>query len=168
MMPVPAEFTFDQYEVGTGTAKHQTVLTGFFLGGAIAEIAVASVDENSARYLRIYAFNDDIWEQRLNVPLRPEVLFIDVTNIGGRDRLITYDQDSLNWFDPDAAVEHTLVEVTTNYNAPDEAGIFHVDITHDVNGDARDDLIMPDIDGFWIATQFEERLVHRSDKTWTA
>ena len=153
MMPTGTEFTFDQYEVVTGTAKHQTVLTGFFLGGAIADLAVVNIDENNNRYLRIYAFSDGMWRTRLDTRLRPEVLFIDVANIGGRDRLITYEPGRLSWFDPDAIVERALVEVTTNYNPPDDSGIRHVDITRDVNRDGLDDLVVPDIDGFWITTQ---------------
>ena len=86
-----AEFTFEQYEVEIGTAERQTVLTGFLLGGAIAELAVLHIDENDDRRLHIYAFGEGAWTQKLNTALRSEVLFIDVANIGGRDRLITYE-----------------------------------------------------------------------------
>ena len=156
MLPAPAAFTFDPYEVVTGIAKHQTVLTGFFLGGSIAELAVVNVDKNSKRHLRIYAFDDDTWILRLDVPLRPEVLFIDVANIDGRDRLITYERGHLNWFDPDSAIERALVEVTTHYNAIGDGGIPYIDITRDVNRDGLDDLLVPDLDGFWIATQVND------------
>ena len=155
-MPTSAEFTFDQYEVVTGVAKHQTVLAGFLLSGAIADLAVASVDANSNRHLRIYAFSDDTWVQRLNVPLRPEVLFIDVANIGGRDRLITYEPGRLNLFDSDSGTERPLVAVTANFKPPRSGEIPHVDITHDVNGDTRDDLIVPDADGFWVFIQMSD------------
>ena len=147
------EFTFDRYEVGIGVTKHQTVLTGFFLGSTIAEFAVVGVDEDSNRHLRVYAFGDSTWVPRLDVSLRPKVLFIDVANIGGRDRFITYENGRLNWFDPDSATERVLVEVTTSYNATDDGGIPRVDITRDINRDGLDDLVMPDIDGFWIAMQ---------------
>ena len=41
MMPASTEFTFERYEVVTGTAKHQTVLTGLlFLVVIVAELAV--------------------------------------------------------------------------------------------------------------------------------
>lgn len=153
MMPTPTEFALEPYEVEIGTSKHQTVLTGFFLGSDFAELAVVSVDENRDRHLRIYAFGDDTWVPKFDVPLRPEVLFIDTANINGRDRLITYEKGHLNWFDPNAAVERALVEVTTNYNAPDNGGIPQIDITRDVNRDGLDDLVVPDIDGFWISTQ---------------
>ncbi|MCY3742262.1 MAG: VCBS repeat-containing protein [Candidatus Poribacteria bacterium] len=150
------EFTFGQHEVVTGTAKHQTVLTGFFLGGDFAELAVVNIDKNKNRHLHIYAFSEGTWVSELDAPLRSKVLFVDVANIGGRDRLITYEQGRLNWFDPDSAVERVLVKVTTNYNATGESGIPYVDISRDVNRDGLDDLVVPDIDGFWIATQLRD------------
>ena len=155
-MPASTEFTFKQYKVETGIAKHQTVLTGFLLGGDCAELAVVNIDANGNRHLRIYAFSEDTWVSKLDTPLRPEVLFVDVVSIGGRDRLITYEQGRLNWFDPDSAKDRALVEVTTNYNATGESGVPYVDISRDVNADGLDDLVVPDIDGFWIATQLPD------------
>ena len=148
-----AEFTFEQYEVEIGTAERQTVLTGFLLGSAVAELAVVHIDENDDRRLHIYAFGEGAWTQKLNTALRSEVLFIDVANIGGRDRLITYELGRLNWFDPESGTEHLLVAVTSNFKPPRSGEIPHVDITQDVNGDARDDLVVPDSDGFWVFIQ---------------
>ena len=156
MMPASTEFTFGQHEVVTGTAKHQTVLTGFFLDGDFAELAVVSIEKNKNRHLHIYGFSGSNWVSKLDTTLRPEILFVDVANIGGRDRLITYEQGRLNWFDLDSAVEQVLVELTTNYNATGVGGIPAVDITRDLNGDGLDDLIVPDLDGFWIATQLND------------
>ena len=156
MVPVSTEFTFKQYEVETGIAKHQTVLTGFLLGGDCAELAVVNVDENGNRPLHIYTFSEGVWVSKLDVLLRSEVLFVDVVNIGGRDRLITYEHGRLNWFDPDLLVERTLVKVPTNYKATKDGGIPYVDISRDVNYDGLDDLVVPDIDGFWIATQLPD------------
>ena len=147
------EFTFDQYEIVIGAVERQTVLTGFLFGSDFAEIAVVHTDENDNRRLRIYAFADTTWTLKLDTTLRPEVLFVDVANIGGRDRLITYERGRLNWFDPDAATEHPLVVVTSNFKPPREHEIPHVDVTQDVNADDRDDLVVPDIDGFWVFIQ---------------
>ena len=152
-LPTSAEFTFEQYEVVIGAAKHQTVLTGFLLNGAVADLAVVKIDENDNRHLRIYAFSDGTWVLRLDTTLRPEVLFVDVANIDGDDRLITYESDRLNWFDPESKTERALVSVTSNFKPPRKDEIPHVDITRDVNGDARDDLVVPDTDGFWVFTQ---------------
>ncbi len=72
MTSAAGQVTFEQYEVVTGSAKRQTVLTGFLLGGAIAELAVVHVDENDDRRLRIYAFGDGTWAPMLDATLLPE------------------------------------------------------------------------------------------------
>ena len=154
--PATAQFTFEQYEVVTGFAKGQTVLTGFLLGGAIAELAVVNIDDNDDRRLRIYAFGDGAWVQRLDRALHPEVLFVDVANIDGRDRLVTYEPGHLNWFDPESATERALVAVTSNFNPPRSDEIPHVDVTRDVNDDDRDDLVVSDVDGFWVFIQMSD------------
>ncbi len=154
--PMPsaaAQFTFEQYEVVTGATKRQTVLTGYLLGGAIAELAIVNIDENGDGRLRIYAFGDSAWAPMLDATLRPEVLFVDVANIGGRERLITYERGRLNWFDSESATERALVAVNSDYNPPRRGEIPHVDVTRDVNGDDRDDLVVPDVDGFWVFIQ---------------
>ena len=151
--PAAAEFTFEQYEVVIGSAERQTVLTGFLLGGAMAELAVVNIDENDDHRLRVYAFGDSTWAPLLDATLCPEVLFVDVANIGGRDRLIAYEPGRLNWFDPESATERALVVVTANFNPPRSSEIPHVNVTRDVNGDGRDDLVVPDVDGFWVFIQ---------------
>ena len=155
-MPAAAEFTFEQYEVVIGSAERQTVLTGSLLGGAMAELAVVNIGENDDRRLRIYAFGDSTWGPLLDATLRPEVLFVDVANIGGRDRLIAYEPGRLNWFDPESATERALVAVTANFNPPRSGEIPHVDVTRDVNGDERDDLVVPDANGFWVFIQMSD------------
>lgn len=146
-----AEFTFQREEIITGTAKQQTVLTGFLLGGHVAEIVVVNGD----RGVRIYAFDEGTWRLKLEATLRLDVLFVDVAHISGRDRLITYEPGRLNWFEPESATEYALAEVTS-IKPPPGGPLPHVDITHDVNGDGLDDLVVPDFDGFWICVQLKD------------
>ena len=96
----------------TGSAERQTIVTGFLLGGAIADLAVVNVDEHDDRRLRIYGFDGDTWVPRLDAALRPDVLFVDVAGIGGHHRLITYEPGRLNWFDPESSTERALLAVT--------------------------------------------------------
>jgi hypothetical protein len=155
MTPAAAELTFEQYEVVIGPAKRQTVLTGFLLGGAMADLAVVTVDENDARRLRIYAFGDGTWVPTVEAMLRPGVSFVDVANIGGRDRLITHERGRLNWFDPESGTERPLAPVPSTFNPPRRGQIPHVDVTRDVNHDDRDDLVVPHFHGFWVFIQME-------------
>ena len=154
-MAPAAEFIFEQHEVVTGTAKRQTVLVGSLLGGTNADLVVVSINEEDDCRLHIHGFTNDNWTPKLDITLSPEVLFVDIANIGGSDRLITYESGHLNWFDPESATEHILAAVTSN-TPPPEGEIPHVDITHDLNGDGRDDLVVPDSDGFWVFIQMND------------
>ena len=154
--PAAAQFTFEQYEVVTDSAARQSIVTGFLLDGAFADLAVVHMDEDDDRRLRIYAFGADTWVPRLDATLGPDVMFVDVANIGGRDRLLTYEPGRLNWFDPESSTERTLVAVTARFSPPRSDQIHHVDITRDVNHDGRDDLVVPDVDGFWVVIQMSD------------
>ena len=163
-----AQLTFERYEVVTGSSKRQTVLSGFLLGGAMADLAVVHIDEYGDNRLQLFEFDGDSWQPAVEATLAPGVLFVDVANIGGRERLLTYASGRLNWFDPDSATERPLVEVPASYNATarglsyggaepkgpaDEGEIPHVDVTRDLNGDSLDDLVVPGVGGFRIFTQ---------------
>jgi len=162
------EFTFDRYDIFIGTAMRQTVLTGHLLGGDMMELAVVNIREDDDRILRIFTFGDDGWVSKIETTLPSSVLFVDVANINGRDRLIAYEPSGLSWFEPESATMRKLVKVTTNYNVTsdglgyagsgtkgpaDEGEIPNIDISRDLNHDGLDDLVLPDVDGFWISIQ---------------
>ena len=46
--------------------------------------------------------------------------------------------------------------VTSNFKPPRPGEIPHVDVTRDVNDDDRDDLVVPDVDGFWVCIQMSD------------
>ena len=146
--------SFQRHELVTEPSKRQTILTGWFLGeGAIADLGVINVDHQGKRHLRIYAVNDIAGAPKLSVTLRPSVLFVDVADIGGCDRLIIYERGRLSWFDPRSRTESLLVKVNSNFRRPREREIPHVDLTRDVNGDGMDDLLVPCADGFRVYVQ---------------
>ena len=151
----PKPYSFERYEILTGSTKHQTILTGFLLNGETADIAVVNIDEDNARHLSIYSFNKENWELSIKTTLHSEVLFVDIANIDGYDRLITYEHGQLNWFDPETEVLHKLIDITIHFNPLNVKELPYVNISQDLNDDARDDFVLPDIDGFWISTQLD-------------
>lgn len=158
------QVAFDRFEVVTGLAERQSILTGFLSAGAMAVLAVVDFDENDERRLRIFAFGDGTWAPKLKVTLRREVLFVDVANIGGRDRLLTYEPGRLSWFDPESATVRPLVSVTSSFTPPRKDEIPQVDITQDVNDDGRDDLVVPAVDGFQVFIQAGDGIFARPMK----
>ena len=148
-----AAYAFERYEVVIGAAERQTILTGFLVGGSVADLAVVHIDENDDRRLRIFTFTDGKWAPVAEATLRPEVSFVDVANIEGRDRLIVYGDGRLTWFDPESVAERELAAVISDFSPPPRGEVLHVDITRDLNGDGRDDLVVPHGHGFQVLVQ---------------
>ena len=136
-----------------GAAERQTILTGFLVGGSVADLAVVHIDENDDRRLRIFTFTDGDWAPEVDTTLRPEASFVDVANIDGRDRLIAYGDGRLTWFDPETGTERELAAVISDFSPPPRGEVLHVDITRDLNGDGRDDLVVPHGHGFQVLVQ---------------
>lgn len=153
------EARFDRFEAVVGE-RRGTMLTGRFLGGPFANVAIVSADVQGNRRLRIFALADDAWQPALDAALGPGTLFVDVAVGAGADgpadRLITYQRGRLNWFDTEAVQERPLLELDIDYRPGDEAAIAAIDIAQDLNGDGRDDLLAPAADGFWISIQAED------------
>ena len=144
---------FETFEVDAGAAVHQTVLTGFFTAGSVADLVVVSVEDDDRRSLRMFSLSEGRWQVAADSQLRPEVDFVDVIRIGGSDRLVTYEQGRLSSYDLATATEQPLAEPAGDYRSPDEGGVPRVEIGRDLNRDGREDLVMPDVDGFWISIQ---------------
>lgn len=107
------------------------------------------------------------WALRMDTRLLPGVTFVDVAHIDGRDRLITGEPGRLNVWDPGSATENELVSIAnttaitavtpaaTGFQTPREGEVPHVDVTRDVNGDGRIDLVVPGDNGFHVFIQME-------------
>ena len=161
------EFTFERQEIEIRSAPRQTVMTGFLSGGAVADVVVVNIGDHGNRRVRIYTYENKIgspdsrswscengsWSLKYDGSLRPGVSFVDMARIGNRDRLITYEQGRLSAWDPDTSTERELAAVISSFKPPRTDEIPHVDITRDVNGDGRDDLIVPGADGFLVFVQ---------------
>lgn len=144
---------FNAHEIILGTTARQTVLSGFLLGGEVADLCVIHVDENSDRQLEIFSFDSGAWVSKLKTKLRPGVLFADIARFGDRERLLTSERDRLNWFNPKTGSEEKLVTAKTSFVPPRNNEILHVDISKDLNADGRDDLVIPAEKGFQIFAQ---------------
>ncbi|NNE98334.1 MAG: hypothetical protein HKN25_04855, partial [Pyrinomonadaceae bacterium] len=72
-----AQFKFDKYEVSIGSEKRLSVLSGSFLSGQFADLAVLNLNNRGDRKIRIFSLEDGKWVQKLDSKLGPEVLYVD-------------------------------------------------------------------------------------------
>ena len=157
-------YSFEKHTIELGIEERQTVMTGFLTGENHAELIVLYIDDNSSPQMDIYTFIEGVWEKNFQTQLRPNILFVDLVRIGERDLLITYQGNQLNWFDFDTKKEHVLMDVSIDFKPFIEKEIYQIDITHDINGDGKEDIVLPDVDGFIIATQSEYGLFNEPVK----
>jgi len=164
---------FDRHDIPIQSSPHQTVLTGFLLGGELADVAVVSVGADGSPSLSLYSFQDGIWELATETPLGTQVSFVDVASIGGRDRLLTYLDGQLSALDLNSGTLRPLAVISSSgtrhataaglrYSGAEPTGpvdageIPHIDLTRDLNGDGLDDLVVPGTEGFGIFIQGED------------
>ncbi len=149
----PAAFAPSRHELSVGVAERLTVLTGFLTGRPVADLVAVYLDGDGERRLRVFSFVDGDWSTAAEATLRADVSFVDVAGIDGRDRLIAYGGGRLTWFDPESATERDLVAVTSDFRESARGEVLHVDMTRDVNGDGRDDLVLVQGHGFQVLVQ---------------
>ena len=145
---------FTVHEFATGTARHQTVLAGSF--GSGTALAVVDTEETGQQNVQFFAFGGGDWSPALDAAFGPGILFVDVLRGADSDRVIAYRHGRIEWFDLDSATSAMLAELSMTYRAPSHAGIPRIDITHDLNHDGLDDLVVPDVDGFRVAVQLPD------------
>ncbi len=146
-------FDFDQYEVATNLESETLILTGHFINSNMMDIAIIHRDTLDILHLNIYQFQSGEWKNGIKTTLDPTTLFVDVATINGKERLVTYADGQLNWFDPKINQSTPLLSIPFDFRTDSKKNIPQASITHDLNDDGQDDIIAPAVDGFWVATQ---------------
>ena len=147
---------FDTYQIATEPATHQTVLVGSFADDRNVQLAAICVDPSGERNLRLYGFDGSGWTRTHETSLPADILYVAVAGIAGRDRLVAFRDGGLFWLDPTTAAEHPIAEFTTSFSASSDAGVPELGVARDLNGDGRDDFVVPDLDGFWVVLQADD------------
>ena len=149
-----ADPLFEAHEIATPPARHQSVLAGSFDGTDRPQLAVVRVDSAGARHVQFLLFEDGEWASIVEHEAEPAVLFVDVATVAGRDRLLTYRRNAgIGWLELETGTTHPMVDVTIRYRSSDNEGVPHLDVARDINGDGRDDVLLPHVDGFWVSLQ---------------
>ncbi|WP_412069316.1 FG-GAP repeat domain-containing protein [Rubrivirga sp. IMCC43871] len=150
------ESLFDPVEVVLGVAGRPTVLTEFLTGGPMADLAVVTVGPDGEREVQLFAFGDSTWTAGRRVALGADVAFVDVVQIGGRERLVVGGARELRAVDFETGDQRPLAALADALPGLREGGIPHADVSHDLTGDGRDDVVVPTAEGWAVAVQTDD------------
>lgn len=147
---------FDVYEINSGEAAHQTVLTGSFTAPDRVELAVVSAVDKGNPRVDVFRLKGGQWIQLQDWPLDRDTLFVDRINVAALDHLLTYRSGRFSSFNLVTGTEETFIEVNADFRRTGEGGIPRLSVVRDLNRNGRDDVVMVATDGFWVATQRPE------------
>ncbi len=149
----PGTPSFSIHEIDTGPARHQTLLIGSFTGTSKPEFALLDTWPQGDQQLRVHRIEDGEWRVVREAALAGKAAFVDVVAIDGRNHPLLHRDGGLAVFDAAAATTRAFVAFPTGVRAGEGGGTARIDVTRDLNGDGRDDLVLPDTDSFWLSIQ---------------
>lgn len=156
-----AQSPFSTHTVALGTASHQTIVTGHFLRGEMADIAVFDRQNDQKTRLRLFKFSQKMWQLAQTKILNHTLHHIDVLTTSRGDVLILSTSRGIRSLDLNNSTETLLFPKSAQFSTREVASLPHLDVTHDLNADGRLDLAVPAKGGFWVATQnAEERFAN--------
>ena len=145
-----AELAYDNHRIDLGESISQTVLHGRLTGGGTDDLVVFTHDER-ARQMAVYAYGGDTWSRVHLADVPSDVIFVDMINLGGRDRLLALRREGIDWIDPETWDPKPWLAAPSMYKvAPPD--VRELNIALDLNDDGLDDIALPGFEGYtvWI------------------
>lgn len=139
----------------TGVSIHQTVAWGDLRGTGRADLIVASVTP-TGREVRVFEQGDGgayRTHPLVAFELPTDVIMIDLGRLRDRDVLVFLTAGEARRYDPLTGIGETLVTYASMYNSPVVDDIPRLDLFRDVNGDDRDDFVIPGFGGYRVYLQ---------------
>ena len=144
--------SFESFAIEAGTFRAADVLRLSHDGAST--LVLLGEDEHGDRRFAVHVLDQGGWRNVHEAGLPPDALFVDTLATGDTDQLVVFDGRRLfrlgapEWEPKPLAID----PLPTIYRG-EASGVASVDVARDVNGDGRDDIVLPDFDGLWIVLQ---------------
>ena len=145
-----AELAYDNHGIDLGESISQTVVHGRLTGGNTDDLIVFTHDERE-RQMAVYAYDGGTWSRVHVGDVPSDVIFVDMINLGGQDRLLALRREGVDWVDPETWALKPWLSAASMYKVP-PPDVRELNIALDLNGDELDDIALPGFDGYtvWI------------------
>ena len=153
---VSADIAFDISIIPTGKVKQQTVLV-VHREGSYADLILLTVDENNHRHLDLIRSSDGHYGDPIRSHLiDDDIILMDTGRLGGQDVVIAFSRTRAWLYDPYTNRRSELLDISSIYGAIVFGSIPKMDLFRDLNGDGRDDFIIPNFSGFLVSVQNDD------------
>ncbi len=143
--------TFDERIVDAGFHVEQPALVASLAGGD-RHIVLAGRDDEHQQHLAVFAV-DDPAEPLLDFVPGRHLIAYDVGRIAGRDSLYFVEPGRIVRFDLESSEFIEFTAIRTIYGQYRTGRIMPIDFIRDINGDDRDDVVVPDTAGYRVRLQ---------------
>lgn len=147
-----AGLAFESFAIEAATFRGADVLRLSHDGAST--LVLLGEDEKADRRFAVHVPDKGGWRNVHEAGLPPDALFVDTLASGGTAQLVVFDGQRLFRLGaPDWEPEPLAIEALPTIYRGETSGMASVDVARDVNGDGRDDIVLPDFDGLWIVLQ---------------
>ena len=144
--------SFESFTIEAGTFPATDVLRLSHDG--TSTLVLLGEDENGDGRLAVHVLDQGGWRKVHEAGLPPDALFVDTLASGESEQLVVFDGRRLFRLGaPEWEPKPLTIEALPTIYRGETSGVASVDVARDVNGDGRDDIVLPDFDGLWIVLQ---------------
>ena len=142
---------FDERVINAGFHIEQPIITANLRGDG-RHVIVAGRDSDHVQHLAVYAVNEP---DSPVASLQPgtHLIAYDVGHLGDQDALYFIEPGRIVRYDLDAGTFNDFLEIQTIYGQRRSGKIVPIDFIRDINGDDRDDVVVPDTAGYRVRLQ---------------
>lgn len=144
--------SFESFGIEAATFRAADVLRLSRQGAST--LVLLGEDEDASPRFAVHVLDQTGWRNVHKAGLPSDALFVDTLASGDTDQLVVFDGQRFfrlgapHWEPKPLAID----PLPTIYRG-ETSGVANVDVARDVNGDGRDDIVLPDFDGLWIILQ---------------
>ena len=144
--------SFESFAIEAATFRPADVLR-LSQDGA-STLVLLGEDEHADRRFTVHVLDQDGWRNVHEAGLPPDALFVDTLASRHIDELVVFDGRRLFRLGPPGWEPKPLpIDPLPTIYRGETSGVASVDVARDVNGDGRDDIVLPDFDGLWVVLQ---------------
>jgi hypothetical protein len=145
------EIEFDEHLINAGFHVDQPVLVASLEDDA-RHLVLAGRDDKHRQRLAIYALHDTT-EPLLQFEPGPQHITYDVGRIGGNDAVFFVEPGRIMRLDIGSGKTREFIKMRSIYGQLRSGRLAPIDFVRDINGDDRDDFVVPDTAGYRVRLQ---------------